>query len=65
MLVLTRKLNEAIQAGEVRFTIVAVGKDRVRVGIDAPPHVNVVRTELLGEQSKVQGPRSKVAELAA
>ena len=47
MLVLSRKLNEAIVVNDtVRVTIVAVHGDRVRLGIEAPRSVSVDRAEV-------------------
>ena len=49
MLVLSRKAGEriVIQADPpIEITIVATEKRRVRVGIDAPPEVKVLRKEL-------------------
>lgn len=47
MLVLSRKENERIRVGEsVVVTIVRVSGDKVRIGIEAPPHVRVLRDEL-------------------
>lgn len=47
MLVLSRKVDERIQVGDdVTITIVRIGPMAVRIGIDAPPHMNIVRTEL-------------------
>jgi carbon storage regulator len=47
MLVLTRKGGQEIVIdGTIRITIVAVGGDRVRVGITAPPDVRVDRQEV-------------------
>jgi carbon storage regulator len=47
MLVLTRKGGQVIVIdGTIRITIVAVGGDRVRVGITAPPDVRVDRQEV-------------------
>lgn len=52
MLVLTRRLNEAIQLGEnIRITVVAIDADRVRIGIDAPKELKIYRSELLQEIS--------------
>lgn len=50
MLVLTRKPKEQIRIGDnVTITIVRVAGDHVRVGIDAPKEVRVMRTELLDD----------------
>lgn len=51
MLVLTRKVNERIQIGhDVAITIVRIGPMSVRVGIEAPPHTEILRGELLEGQ---------------
>jgi carbon storage regulator len=47
MLVLSRKQNERILVGDsVVVTVVRVSGDKVRIGIEAPPHVRVLRDEL-------------------
>lgn len=47
MLVLSRKQNERIRVGDsVVVTIVRVSGDKVRIGIEAPPEVRVLRDEL-------------------
>lgn len=52
MLVLSRKVNEAIRIGaEIKITIVRIGPHTVRVGIDAPDHLKIVREELLLEEA--------------
>lgn len=48
MLVLTRKAGEKVQIGDqITVTILRIGPEAVRIGIDAPPDLNIVRTELL------------------
>lgn len=48
MLVLSRKLNERIQIGnDIQVTILSVDRNRVKVGVTAPDHVRVTRSELL------------------
>jgi carbon storage regulator len=48
MLVLSRKRLEAIQIGpEIRITVVKVERGLVRLGIEAPENVVVLREELL------------------
>jgi carbon storage regulator len=50
MLVLSRKQNERIRVGEsVVVTVVRVSGDKVRIGIEAPPNVRVLRDELEDE----------------
>jgi carbon storage regulator len=47
MLVLSRKAGERILIGDdVALTIVRVGPNSVRVGIEAPRSTNIVREEL-------------------
>ena len=53
MLVLSRKKNERIHIGdEIVITLVRLGNDKVRIGIEAPPHIQVLRGELLTDDSK-------------
>ena len=47
MLVLSRRENERIKLGDsIVVTIVRIAGDRVRIGIEAPPDVVVLREEL-------------------
>ncbi len=47
MLVLSRKLHEEIRIGDqITIKVLQVKGNRVRIGIDAPEHVRVVRSEL-------------------
>ena len=47
MLVLSRKVGESILINEsIRVTVVQAGNGRIRLGIDAPPEVRVLREEL-------------------
>lgn len=47
MLVLSRKEGEAIViANEIVLTVTRIGKQRVQIGIKAPPSVHVRRAEL-------------------
>lgn len=47
MLVLSRKINEAIFIdGNVRISVVSIKGDRVRLGIEAPKDVSVDRAEV-------------------
>ena len=47
MLVLSRKPGERILIGdEIKVTIVRIGPNTVRLGIDAPREMNIVREEL-------------------
>ncbi|MGN0675151.1 MAG: carbon storage regulator [Oscillospiraceae bacterium] len=47
MLVITRKTGEGLRIGEnIRITVVETAKDRVKIGIDAPSDVRIIRNEL-------------------
>ena len=47
MLVVTRKVDEAIVIGDgVEIRILRVGRDGVRIGVSAPAHVPVHREEI-------------------
>ena len=53
MLVLSRKVSERIWIGdEISVTIVRINGNAVRIGIDAPSHLAVIRDELRGRQAK-------------
>lgn len=48
MLVLSRKPGERILIGEnVTITVVRIGINAVRIGIEAPDDVNIVREEIM------------------
>jgi carbon storage regulator len=48
MLVLSRKLGEQIYVGEsIRITVVDIDRGKIRLGIEAPPGVVILRNELL------------------
>ena len=50
MLVLSRKLNQAIMIGDdVRIVVVAVDRDTVKLGIEAPRSIPVHRSEVYEE----------------
>lgn len=49
MLVLSRKAGEEILIGEeISIQIIAIQGDKVRIGIEAPRSVRVLRAELAG-----------------
>jgi carbon storage regulator len=58
MLVLSRRESERIKLGEaIVLTVIRVSGDRVRLGIEAPPEVLVLREELQPRQ-KASSPAS-------
>lgn len=53
MLVLTRKIGEKFLMGnDMNIKILGVKGKQVRIGIEAPESVNIVREELLSQDSK-------------
>lgn len=54
MLVLTRKEGQVIHVGsDIRITILRIGGGSVvRVGIEAPPEIKILRGELRDEEDK-------------
>jgi len=55
MLILTRKESERIYLGDdIVLTVVRIGGDKVRIGVEAPSDVRVLRLELSEPDS--QGP---------
>ena len=53
MLVLSRKLDEAIQIGSgIRVKILHISDAQVKIGIEAPPEVKIYRAEIFSEVEK-------------
>lgn len=52
MLVLSRKCSERIHIGDdIVLTVIRTGKGRVRLGIEAPRNVRILRDELLNRDT--------------
>ena len=52
MLVLKRKKDQSVLIGnDIRITIVYVGRNEVRIGIDAPNDVAIARDELKRDEA--------------
>ena len=60
MLVLTRKIEESlILGGEIRITVLGFNGDKVRLGVDAPQSVKILRGETVDQTREAN--RSAVA----
>lgn len=46
MLIIARKLGEAVNIGDVRIEIVSLGVGQVRLGIEAPRDMAITREEM-------------------
>ena len=58
MLVLSRKTGEKIRIGDnVTVTIVRIGPNNVRLGIDAPRDLNIIREELCSNEPVLNQPQ--------
>ena len=67
MLVLTRKPGESIRiADDIVVKIIEIGKNRIRIGIDAPPEVSVLRNEVYEQiqQENILSSKGSVSDLA-
>jgi carbon storage regulator len=66
MLILSRKVGERIQLGDhITVTLVKVSGNTVRLGIDAPPGMTVVRQELLERSTDSPREAARAEEAAA
>ena len=58
MLVLSRKVGERIVVGDkITITVVRLGQGSVRIGIEAPDSMAIVREELLRGDARTNGER--------
>jgi carbon storage regulator len=70
MLILTRRVGEALMVGdEVTVTVLGVKGNQVRIGVNAPKHVSVHREEIYEriraeQQAELDSPGQPSAALA-
>jgi carbon storage regulator len=67
MLVLTRKIGQALVINkDIVVTVVRIEGDHVRIGIQAPKNVSILRQELIEEvRAETQQAQAKGAQAAA
>ncbi|MEZ6067620.1 MAG: carbon storage regulator [Planctomycetaceae bacterium] len=59
MLVITRKESEMIQIGDgIIVKVVQTGRGSIKIGIEAPPHVRILRGEMSAELAALVGGES-------
>lgn len=53
MLIISRKVDESIMIGDdIKITITEIHKSYIKLGIDAPKDITVVRNELIEKENK-------------
>lgn len=63
MLVLSRKIGERVLIGDnIAVTVVRITGGGVRLGIEAPPEMPVIREELKEQLEKADGQKQQVRE---
>lgn len=56
MLLISRKLAESLQIGtDIQITVQRIGRSKVQIGIAAPRHIPVLRTELIKRAESSEG----------
>jgi carbon storage regulator len=60
VLVLTRKCSQSIVIGDdIEVSVLAITGDKVRIGIEAPRAVPVLRREIYVDKQRVAGERAR------
>jgi carbon storage regulator len=63
VLVLSRKIGERILIGDkIAVTVIKIGHGGVRIGVEAPSELAVIREELAAELERVEKERASQAE---
>ena len=65
MLVLTRKAKQSLKVGnDVTIHLVSISGNTVKIGIDAPPDILVLRGELAPQQVNKNRPQETTGDVA-
>ena len=57
MLILTRRIGEQLLIGnDIKVVVLSIKGNQIRIGIDAPDDVKIMREELLDPPTRVPGP---------
>ena len=65
MLVLARKLDESIVLGDdITVRVISIDKGVVKLGIDAPKNISIMRSELLEDVKDANIAAAKEADLS-
>jgi carbon storage regulator len=61
MLVISRKINETIKIGNnIEIKIISIDKNQVKIGIEAPSNITILRGELI---EKIKEENKKASKL--
>ncbi len=67
MLILTRKIGESIIIGDdIVVKVIETGKNNIRIGIDAPKEISVLRQEVYEsiQQANIESSRGEKTDIA-
>lgn len=69
MLIISRKINESIMIGDgIEITVTDIGPDKIKIGINAPKEIPIIRKELIeiknmNEEASIKPAGSSLSDL--